>query len=194
MRYIINILIVIFLLPSCGSKKELECDSEQSIPKAVDMSAQGGVICISSNHDINLFYPDTGSAQFFWSTGERTSSISPISEGLYSVTVFHDSDSVSRHINLVDCGENAFIPNAISPDNDGINDSWRISAVGVCSVNTIIMDDNGNEIYTSQDINGKWDGKFKGTLVPVGTYSYFVEIAFVSGEVKHHEGMVFVKY
>ena len=69
-----------------------------------------------------------------------------------------------------------FIPNAITPNGDGINDSWNIRDVDAYP-NTIIeiFNRQGQKVFYSSGYLKSWDGTFRGTQLPSGTYYYFIK-------------------
>ena len=67
------------------------------------------------------------------------------------------------------------IPNAFSPNGDGINDVWRIKYLEYYSEATVqIFNRYGQPVYLSSGYSVPWDGVFKGTPLPVGTYYYII--------------------
>ncbi|MES2284491.1 MAG: PKD domain-containing protein [Bacteroidota bacterium] len=52
-----------------------------------------------------------------------------------------------------------YIPNAFSPNADGINDHFFGSGIGIGVYNLWILDRWGNLIFHGNDLNDKWDGK-----------------------------------
>jgi gliding motility-associated-like protein len=68
------------------------------------------------------------------------------------------------------------VPNAFSPNGDGVNDKWVIPHLDIypgCVVE--IYSRNGQLIYRSTGYAMPWDGKIKGSLLPVGTYYYVID-------------------
>ncbi len=67
------------------------------------------------------------------------------------------------------------IPNAFSPNGDGINDVWRIKYLEYYSEATVqIFNRYGQLVYLTTGYSIPWDGNFKGTPLPVGTYYYII--------------------
>jgi gliding motility-associated-like protein len=67
------------------------------------------------------------------------------------------------------------IPNAFSPNGDGINDVWRIKYLEFYSEATVqIFNRYGQLVYLTTGYGVPWDGNFKGTPLPIGTYYYII--------------------
>ena len=71
------------------------------------------------------------------------------------------------------------IPNVITPNNDGINDCFRIDIpTGMADCYKLIIWNRwGSEIYKSANISECWEGKsIHNVAVPEGIYIYFLEL------------------
>jgi gliding motility-associated-like protein len=55
-----------------------------------------------------------------------------------------------------------FIPNAFTPDGDGVNDGFYGKGYGITKYEIWIFDRWGNLIFTTTDINQAWDGSVQG--------------------------------
>ena len=78
-----------------------------------------------------------------------------------------------------------FIPNAFSPNGDGINDIFIIDGIySKTEVSLTIFNSLGAKIIDNS-LTLKWDGKFKGKLVPTGLYSYLIRFdnQYLTGQV-----------
>jgi len=67
------------------------------------------------------------------------------------------------------------IPNAFTPNGDGINDTWGIPYLNLyknCDVR--IFNRFGQLIFHSTGYNKTWDGTFKGEPIPAGVYCYVI--------------------
>ena len=79
-------------------------------------------------------------------------------------------------------------PNAFSPNNDGINDTWQIPLLSFypdCTVD--IFNRTGQTVFRSAGYAKPWDGNYNGNPLPVDTYYYIIKLsaskAPVSGSV-----------
>jgi gliding motility-associated-like protein len=68
------------------------------------------------------------------------------------------------------------IPNAFSPNGDGINDVWNINALASYPESTVkVFNRYGQIIYQSNGYSKPWDGSFNGSPLPFGTYYYIID-------------------
>jgi gliding motility-associated-like protein len=71
------------------------------------------------------------------------------------------------------------IPNAFSPNGDGINDRWEIKYLDKFPGASVqVFNRYGQVVYTAtghQPGNG-WDGRLKGQVLPMGTYYYIIDL------------------
>lgn len=79
------------------------------------------------------------------------------------------------------------IPNVFSPNDDGINDVWKVGYRSLLEFKCWIFDRYGNQIYYFNDPDGGWDGKYKGKTVKPGVYYYVLEAKGSDGK-KYKKG------
>ena len=83
-------------------------------------------------------------------------------------------DSVFVDVLILPCNKDyIYIPNAFTPNNDGINDIFRVRSNNLLKGTLIIFDRWGNKVFESDDINIGWDGFYKGNKQQVETYGYY---------------------
>ena len=73
------------------------------------------------------------------------------------------------------------IPNAFSPNDDGINDAFVISSISIDpnQFTMVIYDREGTMIFETNDMYSGWDGRgASGKPIPIGVYLY--ELKFMS--------------
>ena len=69
------------------------------------------------------------------------------------------------------------VPNAFSPNGDGINDTWVITALQTyASASLSVFNRNGQIVFTCTGYNKPWDGTFNGRPLPVATYYYVIDL------------------
>ena len=68
------------------------------------------------------------------------------------------------------------VPNAFSPNGDGINDTWAIQYLASypeCTVD--VYNRYGQRVYHSTGYTKPWDGRSNGQPLPVGTYYWIID-------------------
>lgn len=82
-------------------------------------------------------------------------------------------------VNVVECPEKVYFPNAFSPNNDGINDTFKPAIEGrITDYRLSIYNRYGQLIYRTTYAHEGWDGRFKGVDQPNGAYVWTCEYAF----------------
>jgi len=96
-----------------------------------------------------------------------------------------DIDSVFIDI---DYTFNLLLPNAFSPNGDGINDYLSLYTLGVESINYFnIYNRWGVLVFSADNLNARWDGTYRGELQEVGVYLFTASVN------KYLEGELFIK-
>lgn len=91
-------------------------------------------------------------------------------------------DSVTIWVRIAICGEpEIFIPNAFTPDNDGVNDVLFVRGNSINKLFMTIYDRWGQQVFTAEDLKQGWDGTFKGKEAGAGVYVYYVEATCFGG-------------
>lgn len=76
----------------------------------------------------------------------------------------------------------AYIPNAFSPDNDGMNDEFQPFSNAVTFTQMRIYDRWGSKVFESKKPNPKWDGTFQGKHLSPSVFVYLIEGVCKNGE------------
>jgi gliding motility-associated-like protein len=67
--------------------------------------------------------------------------------------------------------------NAITPNNDGENDTWELEDIEAFPDATVFIYDNaGRIVFKSRQGYNPWDGTFNGQALPMGTYYYVIDL------------------
>ena len=110
--------------------------------------------------------------RYQWSNGQVTNTVILASEGHYSVKI-----TAGRNCSLIDefdvkhlCSEFIYVPNSFTPNNDMINDEFRISAGNMDSFEILIYNRWGEVIFRSTNPDFSWDGTLDGNEMLQGTY------------------------
>jgi gliding motility-associated-like protein len=96
---------------------------------------------------------------------------------VYTVTATGQNNCSASDGLTVKVQKGVFIPNAFSPNNDGINDVWKIKNIELYPGATIeIYDRYGSVVYRSTGGSQPWNGSVKGKQAPSGTYYYIIDL------------------
>jgi len=99
------------------------------------------------------------------------------------------SDTTFENINITNLN-GIYIPNAFTPNNDGLNDNFSIYGTSIKSVVLNIYNRFGELVYKTSSNPPKWNGKMNGTGTDCdeGNYVYFIKLIDSSGETKVYKG------
>jgi gliding motility-associated-like protein len=128
-------------------------------------------VCISEG--VILQTTNTTATAYLWNTGETTPSITIFKPGNYSVQVTENTCVNSDTVKVIwgDCP--FYIPNAFTPNGDGINDKFGIiNGSTVPDFSMKIYNRYGRIVFAANNLNNKWDGTFKGKAMPSGVYTW----------------------
>ncbi len=99
----------------------------------------------------------------------------------------------------VEKNRNIYVPNIITPNNDGYNDIFMIyGGLGAVKINTLkIFDRWGEMVFEAKDFQPNdqrysWDGWFKGDIMHPAVFVYFMEVEFVDGQKIPYKGDITV--
>lgn len=78
--------------------------------------------------------------------------------------------------NTINC-DDVMLPNAFTPNGDGLNDDYGISNPYVFEqlVEYSVYSSWGEKMFTTTDAYGRWNGSFRGNPVNPGVYAYRLE-------------------
>ena len=171
------------------------CKNQLTIPNMIEVysspeakfEAYPDVVSIL-NPTIEFTNYSSGNYNNFWSFGDGDSSmyVDPIHDyeliTEYYVTLIVESEKgcldTSKHLIRVKDEFTLYIPTAFTPDNDGINDSFKAVGHGIDTDNYSlrVYDRWGELIWTTTDLYDTWNGFAKNgsELVQNGTYRWLV--------------------
>ncbi len=145
----------------------------------------------------------TGGNYWNWNFGDAATSavFNPVSHtyldtGAYSImlitsTIYNCIDTAYQTI-IIEPHFLFYIPNAFTPDGDGINDSFTGKGIFIKEFEMSIFDRWGNLIYKTSDINKPWDGKAgRGSeIAQADVYVYSVKVSDFKNAKHNYKGIV----
>ncbi len=124
---------------------------------------------------------DDGQLSYRWNDGSNFPELTVTTPGSYSVEVQNLCESQTREIEVrwqeIYLEDYFYLPNAFSPNDDGVNDRFRIlpaEDVVVLEFKLLLFDRWGNLMYRSTDWQDGWDGDFRTRPLDPGVYVYYV--------------------
>ena len=126
----------------------------------------------------------TGPYTYLWSNTDAstTAGIFDLKNGKYTVWVKdanNCTDSSTSTVDYDDCC-NPILPNAFTPNGDGLNDIYRFRFTGdMYIVRFSIYNRFGEEVYNltnTANIDQGWDGYYKGIPAEMGNYYWYAKI------------------
>jgi len=118
-----------------------------------------------------------GFASYLWQDGSTGQYYNATERGIYKVTVtdYHDCKT-SDSVQMKDCDSTLFLPNVFSPNNDGLNDVFKVmgAAENVSRFNMQIFDRWGELVFETNLVDQGWDGNRKNKPAPADTYIWVI--------------------
>lgn len=87
---------------------------------------------------------------------------------------------------------NVFLPNAFTPNGDGINDTWSAIISYITEFELTIFDRWGQQVFTTDNIYEGWNGKYRneGRLMKADLYVYRIRLTELSGKTQDLRGHI----
>ncbi|REJ81395.1 MAG: PKD domain-containing protein [Bacteroidetes bacterium] len=186
------------------------CINEITMPGHVIVhAAPEALFSLSENHltrsnaTLTLFNQSIGGSSYEWDLGDGTT----VSNVFNPVHTYQNTGTFDIRLivkNSAGCSDtvfgkitvredfSVFIPNAFSPNGDGINDHFNIAGIGISKGEIRIFDRWGNEIFHSDDLHNGWNGTHQksGELCQESVYTYRVKLADEAGEEHLYTGKI----
>lgn len=103
------------------------------------------------------------------------------------------SDTSSRMVSYYPMNFNVFVPSALTPNGDLLNDVFKAEGIGeVLDFEMRIYNRWGEEVFYSGNPETGWDATYQGTLVPEGVYAWSIRFSYFDGKKYHFRGALTV--
>lgn len=168
------------------------------------------VISISKSNDINCTVGSArlsafGGTNYSWSPviGLSDPAISNpivqiIQSAKYTVTVTSSKGCIATDTMTVNVFNNSgnlyLLPNAFTPNGDGLNDCFGIKGWGLMtSLEFTIYNRWGEKVFYTTDPAKCWNGYYKSYPQPAGTYVYYIKAKTLCGDVERKGSLVLIR-
>jgi gliding motility-associated-like protein len=110
--------------------------------------------------------------------------VTPPRDTSYVLTVAsNDGCGIATDTMHVFVYKDVFVPNAFSPNNDGLNDSWNIPALSAYpAFELTVFNRHGQIVFQNKNSNRSWNGQYKGEPLPEAVYVYVIDLK-MGGEI-----------
>jgi gliding motility-associated-like protein len=110
----------------------------------------------------------------------------PTADAQFVLTAISTNDcGISTDTVMVKLYRDIYIPNAFSPNNDGLNDTWNIPALEAYpGFELLVFNRYGEVVFENRGTVRPWDGRYKSTDLPMGAYVYIIRLDDTIGTIK----------
>jgi len=161
-------------------------------------------ICLLESVDLDVILSGlNGNYDFEWTPASsldnsqiQNPTATPTESTTYSVSVIDEigcSTSASVDVRVIQptCTEaDVFLPNMFTPNADMMNDIFKPESNFIASMSLVVYDRWGEEVYTTTDLNGGWDGTYLGEELAPDVYGYYFTAICVNGLEYQKQGNV----
>jgi len=121
-----------------------------------------------------------------WSNGDTNAITKAYDAGIYTVLASNDCGNKTARVKVDTCNTqySFFVPNAFTPNGDGINDVIKTYGTNYELVYFEIWNRWGEKVFATKEIDKAWDGRFKGQYLRSDLYVYVAEI-ILPGSLQH---------
>lgn len=181
---------------------------QEGIEMQIDLGEDDHILLGESVHlDPIINFPEDSIASIDWTNQDLLlcpDCLDPLTTALVNTTTFlltiTDNNGCTAFDDItifVDKNRRVYIPNAFSPNADGINDMFMIySGSDVANVKRFFVFDRWGEAvlerfnFNTNDPDFGWNGTYRGRSLNPGVFVYMAEIEFVDGQVEIFSGEV----
>jgi gliding motility-associated-like protein len=173
------------------------------VPKPQFIGLEPQIRYCFNNGDLKLEVKTNETVGYEWETSNSIflnaqSSITVNQPEIYQVTIKNQKNCVNvAKIEVIDDCFNLYIPEAFTPNQDGANDMLKIYGKGIESIDLVIKNRWGSEVYSmknlkfTSDMIETWNGENAGT----GTYLYEIKAKIIKNgleEIRTKNGKVYL--
>lgn len=131
-------------------------------------------ICFGFELELNV---SQAFSSYLWQDQSQTPIYKISNKGKYEVTVTNKCGTATddKFVDVEFCDCNLLIPNAFTPNNDGLNDMFFLQHM--CAISDFkieIFNRWGDLIFKSEALDFEWDGKINGNMVKPDLYIYSI--------------------
>ena len=145
---------------------------QNGLPADTTMCEGGELIIDFENEDFSYFWQDSSISNNYVIT----------EEGFYSLAISNECGTSIFNMLVIpeDCSCALYLPNAFSPGNGGINETFEVFPdCELTYFSLSIFNRWGKMVFQSKDFENEWDGTYQGGILAQDVYVYTLEYSFV---------------
>jgi gliding motility-associated-like protein len=157
-------------------KNDFGCENSASV--TVTQSSLGAITGVQIvNNSATIVMSNAG--DFLYSldnvSWQKSNSFTNLSNGNHTALVKTSGGCVIGQMNFTIFN----VPNSFTPNDDGINDTWKIDGMENYPNSDIKVYDREGKVILSKITNGtfEWDGTFASRPLPSGSYWYVIKVS-----------------
>jgi gliding motility-associated-like protein len=130
-------------------------------------------------------------ADLLWQDRSSAPSFTILKEGIYFLTASNECGSYTDSVTITSGFCNIIMPNAFTPNDDGINDIFKVKyPFPVKQFNMAIYDRWGKKVFETNNINEGWDGNNKGVPHLQNSYTWIINFTDINNKQQQLKGVV----
>jgi len=138
--------------------------------KPVFQLPKGLSYCTGDKLELSPAFAD---ARYQWQDGSEYASYRVTQPGLYYVTAINSCGSFSDSVNIKEGNCHIIVPNAFTPNKDGLNDIFRVLGTSLITAFEMkIYNRWGQLVFQTTEKTKGWDGSKGGQKQSTGAYVY----------------------
>jgi gliding motility-associated-like protein len=160
-----------------------------SAPPTVDL----GLDQCFGKRDTILLQGPPGYVQYQWLGVNTSQSVYPVTQpGLYHLRVRNACGTAIDSVEIFrECVFPVDMPNAFTPNGDGLNDSWGITRFNKNRLIRLqVFNRWGQIIFQTNERRQRWDGSFRQLPQSPGVYLYTLQMETLDGQPLRQRGFV----
>lgn len=132
-----------------------------------------------------------GALLYKWQDGSTADHYIVSAPGLYSVQVTNECGTTIKAINVTNALCELEMPNAFTPNNDGMNDKFGVKYPQFLKAFHIIIYNRwGSKVFETTNPYIKWDGTVNGNAQNIGSYVWVINFTDNNNKQQTAHGMV----
>jgi gliding motility-associated-like protein len=130
-------------------------------------------LCLGSSLILD---PKINGVNYLWQDGTTTPTYTVTQPGQYSLTATNNCGPATDYITIGDGVCNLYVPNSFTPNGDTKNDFFKAGyGDNVTEYRLQVFNRYGQIVFSTTDKNKGWDGTYKGTAQPYGSYVWSIQ-------------------